>query len=65
MYSAARTATACRVLVGLTAAPDVSELTSVTADLESVFLNLTETAPVAGQARQVDQSVVVTPEVVA
>jgi len=41
----------------------ISELTSVTADLESVFLNLTETAPVTGQARQVDQSVVVAPEV--
>jgi ABC-2 type transport system ATP-binding protein len=40
-----------------------SELTPVTADLESVFLQLTETAPVAGQARQVDQSVVVSPEV--
>jgi len=41
----------------------VSELTAVTADLESVFLQLTETAPVAGQARQVDESVVVAPEV--
>ena len=41
----------------------VSELTSVTADLESVFLNLTETAPLAGHVRQVDQSVVVAPEV--
>jgi ABC-2 type transport system ATP-binding protein len=40
-----------------------SELTAVTADLESVSLQLTETAPVAGQARQVDESVVVTPEV--
>src|SRR5262245_19443801 len=41
----------------------VSELTAVAPDLESVFLNLTETAPVAGQARQVDESVVVAPEV--
>jgi ABC-2 type transport system ATP-binding protein len=40
-----------------------SELAAVTADLESVFLQLTETAPVAGQARQVDESVVVAPEV--
>lgn len=37
----------------------VSELTPVTADLESVFLELTGTAPVAGQHRQVDQSTVV------
>lgn len=37
----------------------VSELTPVTADLESVFLELTETMPVPGQHRQVDQSVVV------
>jgi ABC-2 type transport system ATP-binding protein len=35
-----------------------SELTSMTADLESVFLDLTETAPVAGHSRQVDQSAV-------
>jgi ABC-2 type transport system ATP-binding protein len=41
----------------------VSELAPVTADLESVFLQLTETAPVAGQARQVDESVAVTSEV--
>jgi ABC-2 type transport system ATP-binding protein len=41
----------------------VSELTAVTADLESVFLTLTETAPVLGQARQVDESVMVAPEV--
>jgi ABC-2 type transport system ATP-binding protein len=34
----------------------VSELTPVTADLESVFLELTGTAPVEGQNRQVDQS---------
>ena len=34
----------------------VSELTPVTADLESVFLELTGTAPVDGQNRQVDQS---------
>ena len=33
-----------------------SELTPVTVDLESVFLELTETAPVLGQNRQVDQS---------
>ena len=39
----------------------VSELTPVTADLESVFLELTGTAPVPGQHRQVDQSVVVGP----
>jgi ABC-2 type transport system ATP-binding protein len=35
----------------------VSELAPVTADLESVFLDLTATAPVPGQNRQVDQSV--------
>jgi ABC-2 type transport system ATP-binding protein len=35
----------------------VSELAPVTVDLESVFLALTGTAPVAGQHRQVDQSV--------
>ncbi|GAA1418309.1 ABC transporter ATP-binding protein [Catellatospora coxensis] len=35
----------------------VSELTPVTADLESVFLELTGTAPVPGQVRSVDQSV--------
>jgi ABC-2 type transport system ATP-binding protein len=34
----------------------VSELTPVTADLESVFLELTGTAPVEGQNRQVDQA---------
>ncbi len=34
----------------------VSELTPVGADLESVFLELTGTAPVDGQNRQVDQS---------
>ncbi|MFC7549740.1 ABC transporter ATP-binding protein [Plantactinospora sp. GCM10030261] len=34
----------------------VSELAPVTADLESVFLELTGTAPVPGQHRQVDQS---------
>ncbi|WP_422734633.1 ATP-binding cassette domain-containing protein [Micromonospora sp. WMMD558] len=34
----------------------VSELTQVAADLESVFLDLTATAPVPGQHRQVDQS---------
>jgi ABC-2 type transport system ATP-binding protein len=37
----------------------VSELARVTADLESVFLELTGTAPVDGQNRQVDQSVTV------
>ncbi|WP_341717878.1 ATP-binding cassette domain-containing protein [Micromonospora sp. FIMYZ51] len=35
----------------------VSELAPVTVDLESVFLELTNTAPVPGQHRQVDQSV--------
>ncbi|MGX6603686.1 ABC transporter ATP-binding protein [Micromonosporaceae bacterium Da 78-11] len=35
----------------------VSELTPVEADLESVFLELTGTAPVEGQNRQVDQTV--------
>ncbi|MFR9779318.1 ATP-binding cassette domain-containing protein [Micromonospora sp. MS34] len=34
----------------------VSELTPVTVDLESVFLELTATAPVPGQHRQVDES---------
>ncbi|MGI5213062.1 ABC transporter ATP-binding protein [Plantactinospora sp. CA-290183] len=38
----------------------VSELAPVTVDLESVFLELTATAPVPGQHRQVDQSTVVT-----
>ena len=37
----------------------VSELAPITADLESVFLELTGTAPVPGQHRQVDQSTVV------
>lgn len=37
----------------------VSELTPIVADLESVFLQLTETAPVLGQHRQVDQSAIV------
>ncbi|MFK3985053.1 ABC transporter ATP-binding protein [Micromonospora sp. NPDC050397] len=37
----------------------VSELAPVTADLESVFLDLTATAPVPGQARQVDDSALV------
>jgi ABC-2 type transport system ATP-binding protein len=37
----------------------VSELSPVTADLESVFLELTGTAPVPGQHRQVDESVVI------
>jgi ABC-2 type transport system ATP-binding protein len=37
----------------------VSELAPVTVDLESVFLELTGTAPVPGQHRQVDQSVTV------
>jgi ABC-2 type transport system ATP-binding protein len=41
----------------------VSELTPILADLESVFLELTGTAPVPGQNRQVDQSV--KPEVTA
>ncbi|WP_305787552.1 ATP-binding cassette domain-containing protein [Symbioplanes lichenis] len=35
----------------------VSELAPVTADLESVFLELTGTAPVEGEHRQVDQTV--------
>ncbi|MFI5493247.1 ATP-binding cassette domain-containing protein [Actinoplanes sp. NPDC051859] len=35
----------------------VSELSPVTVDLESVFLELTGTAPVAGEHRQVDQTV--------
>ncbi|ASW56970.1 ABC transporter ATP-binding protein [Plantactinospora sp. KBS50] len=35
----------------------VAELTPVTVDLESVFLELTGTAPVPGQHRQVDESV--------
>ncbi|MBB4696492.1 ATP-binding cassette domain-containing protein [Paractinoplanes abujensis] len=39
----------------------VSELTPVAADLESVFLQLTGTAPVEGQNRQVDQSAVPAP----
>lgn len=37
----------------------VSELAPVTVDLESVFLELTGTAPMPGQHRQVDESVVV------
>jgi ABC-2 type transport system ATP-binding protein len=37
----------------------VSELAPVVVDLESVFLELTGTAPVTGQHRQVDQSVLV------
>ncbi|WP_329104995.1 ATP-binding cassette domain-containing protein [Micromonospora sp. NBC_01699] len=37
----------------------VSELVPVTADLESVFLDLTATAPVPGQHRQVDESALV------
>jgi ABC-2 type transport system ATP-binding protein len=37
----------------------VSELAPVTVDLESVFLELTETAPVDGRHRQVDQSAAV------
>ena len=43
----------------------VSELTPVTVDLESVFLQLTGTTPVPGQARQVDDSVTVPAEPVA
>ncbi|MBU2663188.1 ATP-binding cassette domain-containing protein [Actinoplanes bogorensis] len=39
----------------------LSELTPMSADLESVFLQLTGTAPVEGQNRQVDQSVVSAP----
>jgi ABC-2 type transport system ATP-binding protein len=35
----------------------VSELSPIAVDLESVFLELTGTAPVAGENRQVDQSV--------
>jgi ABC-2 type transport system ATP-binding protein len=38
----------------------VSELAPVKVDLESVFLELTETAPVPGQSRQVDDSTAVT-----
>ena len=34
----------------------VSELSPVAVDLESVFLELTGTAPVEGEHRQVDQS---------
>jgi ABC-2 type transport system ATP-binding protein len=34
----------------------VSELAPIAVDLESVFLELTATAPVPGQHRQVDQS---------
>jgi ABC-2 type transport system ATP-binding protein len=34
----------------------VSELTPIAADLESVFLELTGTAPVEGRNRQVDQT---------
>jgi ABC-2 type transport system ATP-binding protein len=34
----------------------VSELSPVSADLESVFLELTGTTPVEGQNRQVDQA---------
>jgi ABC-2 type transport system ATP-binding protein len=41
----------------------VSELTPIIADLESVFLQLTGTAPVSGEHRQVDQSVIVAAEV--
>ena len=37
----------------------VSELAPVSVDLESVFLELTGTAPVAGEHRQVDQSAMV------
>jgi ABC-2 type transport system ATP-binding protein len=43
----------------------VAELTPVRVDLESVFLELTGTAPVAGQHRQVDESTVVTGQEVA
>ncbi|WP_250028242.1 ATP-binding cassette domain-containing protein [Paractinoplanes maris] len=39
----------------------VSELTPMSADLESVFLELTGTAPVEGQNRQVDQTAAATP----
>ncbi len=39
----------------------VSELTPVAADLESVFLELTGTAPVEGQNRQVDEATAVAP----
>ncbi|WP_249999571.1 ATP-binding cassette domain-containing protein [Actinoplanes sp. M2I2] len=39
----------------------VSELTPVSADLESVFLELTGTAPVEGQNRQVDQTAAASP----
>jgi len=39
----------------------VAQLTPVTVDLETVFLQLTHTAPVEGQHRQVDQSVKVEP----
>jgi ABC-2 type transport system ATP-binding protein len=40
----------------------LSELAPVTVDLESVFLELTATAPVPGQHRQVDESVSVAKE---
>ncbi|MEU4158034.1 ATP-binding cassette domain-containing protein [Actinoplanes sp. NPDC026670] len=36
----------------------LSELTPVSADLEDVFLELTGTAPIAGQNRQVDESAI-------
>jgi ABC-2 type transport system ATP-binding protein len=39
----------------------VSELSPVTADLESVFLELTGTAPVEGRSRQVDQTAAAAP----
>ena len=39
----------------------VAELAPVTADLEDVFLSITGTAPVAGHARQVDESAVEVP----
>jgi ABC-2 type transport system ATP-binding protein len=42
----------------------VSELARVTVDLDSVFLELTATAPVAGQHRQVDESLSVPKEAV-
>jgi ABC-2 type transport system ATP-binding protein len=41
----------------------VAELAPVTVDLESVFLELTGTAPVAGQHRQVDDAVTAEPGV--
>ncbi|MEE6305673.1 ATP-binding cassette domain-containing protein [Plantactinospora veratri] len=57
VYEVDKPATVTRTLA--TADLYVSELAPITVDLESVFLELTATAPVPGQHRQVDQSVVV------